>query len=77
MQICAQHESVLSSHMEMLNLVRNNVPSGDALQMVSGMIEKTNRLMTQFRVVKKQLVREFFFSFFLFHFSFFIFSGGE
>ncbi|KAE8364632.1 hypothetical protein BDV27DRAFT_157679 [Aspergillus caelatus] len=55
-EICAQHESVLSSHMEMLNLVRNNVPSGDALQMVSGMIEKTNRLMTQFRVVKKQLI---------------------
>lgn len=60
--------------MEMLNLVRNNVPSGDALQMVSGMIEKTNRLMTQFRVVKKQLVREFFFFlffFFIFHFPFF------
>ncbi|KAB8219294.1 hypothetical protein BDV33DRAFT_204611 [Aspergillus novoparasiticus] len=54
-EICAQHESVLSSHIEMLNVVRNNVSNGDALQMVTGMIEKTNRLMTQFRVVKKQL----------------------
>ncbi|KAF7621328.1 hypothetical protein AFLA_011631 [Aspergillus flavus NRRL3357] len=55
-EICAQHESVLSSHIEMLNMVRDNVSNGDALQMVAGMIEKTNRLMTQFRVVKKQLV---------------------
>ncbi|KAB8277721.1 hypothetical protein BDV30DRAFT_204905 [Aspergillus minisclerotigenes] len=55
-EICAQHESVLSSHIEMLNMVRDNVSNGDALQMVAGMIEKTNRLMTQFRVVKKQLI---------------------
>ncbi|KOC18523.1 hypothetical protein AFLA70_3g008540 [Aspergillus flavus AF70] len=55
-EICAQHESVLSSHIEMLNMVRDNVSTGDALQMVAGMIEKTNRLMTQFRVVKKQLI---------------------
>ncbi|KAB8208693.1 hypothetical protein BDV34DRAFT_190037 [Aspergillus parasiticus] len=55
-EICAQHESVLFSHIEMLNVVRNNVSNGDALQMVAGMIEKTNRLMTQFRVVKKQLI---------------------
>ncbi|KAE8400894.1 hypothetical protein BDV37DRAFT_256333 [Aspergillus pseudonomiae] len=40
----------------MLNTVRNNASNGDALQMVAGMIEKTNRLMTQFRVVKKHLI---------------------
>ncbi|KAE8375817.1 hypothetical protein BDV26DRAFT_266902 [Aspergillus bertholletiae] len=40
----------------MLNVVQRNVSNGDALQMVSGMIEKTNRLMTQFRVVKKHLI---------------------
>lgn len=51
----------------MLNMVRDNVSNGDALQMVAGMIEKTNRLMTQFRVVKKQLVgNNFFLSFFCF-----------
>ncbi|KNG80232.1 hypothetical protein ANOM_011509 [Aspergillus nomiae NRRL 13137] len=58
-EICAQHESVLSLHLEMLNTVRNNASNGDALQMVAGMIEKTNRLMTQFRVVKKQLATDF------------------
>ncbi|OGM45920.1 hypothetical protein ABOM_006058 [Aspergillus bombycis] len=55
-EICAQHESVLSSHLEMLKVVQHNVSNDDALQMVAGMIEKTNRLVTQFRVVKKQFV---------------------
>ncbi|KAE8355238.1 hypothetical protein BDV28DRAFT_155546 [Aspergillus coremiiformis] len=55
-EICAKHESVLSSHFQMLNLVQNNIKSnGDTYQMISGMMEKTNRLMTQFQVVKKRL----------------------
>jgi hypothetical protein len=41
----------------MLNAVRGNVVmDGDAFRMVSSMVEKTNRLVTQFKVLKKQVV---------------------
>ncbi|KAB8239217.1 uncharacterized protein BDW43DRAFT_306099 [Aspergillus alliaceus] len=56
-EVCARHESVLASHIHMLNTVRNNVAAkGGLSEVVSGMIEKTNRLVTQFRVIEKYLV---------------------
>ncbi|KAE8395724.1 hypothetical protein BDV23DRAFT_144634 [Aspergillus alliaceus] len=56
-QVCARHESVLASHIHMLNTVRNNVAAkGGLSEVVSGMIEKTNRLVTQFRVIEKYLI---------------------
>ncbi|EAW14511.1 uncharacterized protein ACLA_075500 [Aspergillus clavatus NRRL 1] len=56
-EICSQHESVLSSHLDMLNGVKNQVAgNGDAFRLISSMVEKTNKLVTQFQVIKKQLM---------------------
>ncbi|KAI9930427.1 hypothetical protein ASPWEDRAFT_171055 [Aspergillus wentii DTO 134E9] len=56
-EICSRHESVLSSHLEMLNSVKDQVLSdADAFRTVSLMVEKTNKLVTQFKVIKKQFV---------------------
>lgn len=53
----SRHESVLSSHLDLLNSVKVHVGDGDAVRIVSSMVEKTNRLVMQFNVVKKQMVR--------------------
>ncbi|KAL5355851.1 hypothetical protein BJX96DRAFT_141957 [Aspergillus floccosus] len=56
-ELSAQHERMLSSHLEMLNAVRGNVVmDGDTFRMVSSMVEKTNKLVTQFKVLKKQIM---------------------
>ncbi|KAF4223465.1 hypothetical protein CNMCM8980_002162 [Aspergillus fumigatiaffinis] len=56
-KICDQHESVLLSHLEMLNGVKSQVAGdGDSFRLVSSMAEKTNKLVMQFRVIKKQLM---------------------
>ncbi|PKX99495.1 uncharacterized protein P174DRAFT_49500 [Aspergillus novofumigatus IBT 16806] len=56
-EICNQHESVLLSHLEMLNGVKCQVAGdGDSFRLVSSMAEKTNKLVMQFRVIKKQLM---------------------
>ena len=54
-QLLSRHESVLSSHLEMLNSVRAHVKDDAAVRTLSGMVEKTNRLILQFKVVKKQV----------------------
>ncbi|PLB51197.1 hypothetical protein P170DRAFT_436271 [Aspergillus steynii IBT 23096] len=55
-EIFARHESVLSSHLDMLCSVKGNVTSdADMFRMVTTMAEKTNKLMTQFKVMKSQL----------------------
>lgn len=59
---------MLSSHLEMLHSARNAAHGDDNMvQIISSMLEKTNRLVSQFRVVKKQLVclRHFFVHLFL------------
>ncbi|GFF33083.1 hypothetical protein IFM46972_03768 [Aspergillus udagawae] len=56
-EICNRHESVLLSHLEMLNGVKNQVVGdGDSFRLVSSMAEKTNRLVMQFRVIKKHIM---------------------
>ena len=60
---------MLSSHLEMLHSARNAARDDDNMsQIISSMLEKTNRLVSQFRVVKKQIVClcHFFISFLLF-----------
>lgn len=48
---------MLSSHLEMLHSARNAARDDDNMaQIISSMLEKTNRLASQFRVVKKQIV---------------------
>lgn len=57
LQICSQHESVLMSHLDMLSSAKELARSDDdLLRAVSSMFERTNKLMSQFRVVKKQMV---------------------
>lgn len=56
-KICDQHEAVLVAHFEMLDLLRTQAsPDGDAFRTVNTMAERTQKLMSQFRVLKKQLV---------------------
>ncbi|PWY90306.1 hypothetical protein BO94DRAFT_623111 [Aspergillus sclerotioniger CBS 115572] len=56
-EICAQHDTILSSHLEMLQQVKNQTrPDGQAYKLVSNMLEKTSRLVTQFNVLKRQIV---------------------
>lgn len=74
-QISSRHESMLSSHLEMLHSARNAARDDDNMaQIISSMLEKTNRLASQFRVVRKQMVClcHFFISlfiYFIFYFS--------
>lgn len=54
-QLLSRHESALSSHLDMLNSIRDHVKDDEAVRTLSGMVETTNRLMLQFKVVKKQV----------------------
>ncbi|KAL4948576.1 hypothetical protein BDW69DRAFT_189142 [Aspergillus filifer] len=56
-QICTQHDSVLSSHLKMLQVLKEEV-SGDSetSRVVASMIERTNKLILQFEGVKKHIV---------------------
>lgn len=49
---------MLVSHLEMLNSAKELAHSDDdfLLRAISPMLETTNKLMSQFRVVKKQMV---------------------
>ena len=55
-QVFSRHESTISSHLEFLNSFKDHVRDRDAIRTVSSMVEKTNKLLTQFNVVKKQVV---------------------
>ncbi|KAL4916547.1 hypothetical protein BDW62DRAFT_202536 [Aspergillus aurantiobrunneus] len=54
-QICTQHDSVLSSHLEMLQALRSQVSDPEASRVISTMIERTNKLVLQFEGVKKHI----------------------
>lgn len=57
-QIFSRHESVLSTHLEMLDSVKSHVsPDGEAFRAVSSMVNKTIQAMNQFKVVRKHMVR--------------------
>ncbi len=52
-----QHDSVLSSHLSTLQALKEQVSSDpEASQLISAMIERTNKLMLQFEGVKKHIV---------------------
>ncbi|KAL2827866.1 hypothetical protein BJY01DRAFT_228892 [Aspergillus pseudoustus] len=58
-ELCTQHESVLSSHLRTLQALQGQLqtlsdPEGS--KMVSSMLERTNRLFSQFEAVKKHVV---------------------
>ncbi|RAL04814.1 uncharacterized protein BO80DRAFT_461855 [Aspergillus ibericus CBS 121593] len=56
-EICTQHDFILSSHLEMLQQLKSQIqPDGQAFQLVSNMLEKTNKLVTQFNILKRQVV---------------------
>ncbi|KAF7596718.1 hypothetical protein BBP40_000146 [Aspergillus hancockii] len=56
-EICSKHESILASHIDMLNSVQHNFKSSDQVfQTISTMIQKTKSLATQFRVVETHLM---------------------
>ncbi|RMJ23136.1 hypothetical protein PHISP_05980 [Aspergillus sp. HF37] len=54
-ELLSRHESVLSSHLEFLDSVRGHLETDEAVRTLSGMVEKTNRLMAQFKVVQRQM----------------------
>ncbi|RAL14866.1 uncharacterized protein BO97DRAFT_476284 [Aspergillus homomorphus CBS 101889] len=52
-EVCAQHEFLLESHLKLLRQVQGEVPSnGDASRLVSNMLERTKKLVMQFKVIK-------------------------
>ncbi|OJJ97173.1 hypothetical protein ASPACDRAFT_62868 [Aspergillus aculeatus ATCC 16872] len=52
-EVCAQHESLLVSHLALLQQVQGEVPSnGDASRLVTNMLERTKKLMMQFKIIK-------------------------
>ncbi|KAL3432018.1 hypothetical protein BDV09DRAFT_187928 [Aspergillus tetrazonus] len=56
-QICTQHDSVLSSHLNMLRSLKSQVSSDpDAYRLISSMIDRTQKLVMQFEGVKKHIV---------------------
>ncbi|OJJ51241.1 hypothetical protein ASPZODRAFT_12080 [Penicilliopsis zonata CBS 506.65] len=56
LEICSRHEYVLNSHLEMLLSVKGRVGAdGDVFRAVSSMAERTQKLMTQYKVLKKHL----------------------
>ncbi|KAL4787978.1 hypothetical protein BJX76DRAFT_353772 [Aspergillus varians] len=56
-QICTQHDSVLSSHLDMLQALKDQVSADpSASRVISTMIERTNKLVIQFAGVKKRIV---------------------
>ncbi|KAL4750500.1 hypothetical protein BDW72DRAFT_175787 [Aspergillus terricola var. indicus] len=56
-QICSQHDSVLSSHLNMLRSLKGQVSADpDAYRLISSMIERTQKLVMQFEGVKKHIV---------------------
>ncbi|RAK79587.1 uncharacterized protein BO72DRAFT_31976 [Aspergillus fijiensis CBS 313.89] len=57
-EVCAQHESLLVSHLALLQQVQGEVPSnGDASRLVTNMLERTKKLMMQFKIIKGKFVR--------------------
>ncbi|KAJ5083558.1 hypothetical protein N7456_012985 [Penicillium angulare] len=56
-EVFSRHETVLSSHLEMLDDVKNHISSDDeAVRAVSTMVNKTVQAMNQFKVVRKHMV---------------------
>jgi len=56
-QIFSRHESVLSTHLKMLDSVKEQVASDEeAFRAISSMVNKTVQAMNQFKVVRKHMV---------------------
>ncbi|KAL4981788.1 hypothetical protein BDW68DRAFT_171854 [Aspergillus falconensis] len=56
-QICTQHDSVLSSHLQMLRSLQGQVSADpNASKLITSMIERTQNLVMQFEGVKKHIV---------------------
>ncbi|KAJ5585035.1 uncharacterized protein N7459_004835 [Penicillium hispanicum] len=57
-EIFSRHETVLSSHLEMLDVVKGHIPPDDeAYRTVSTMVNKSIQAMNQFKVTRKYMVR--------------------
>ncbi|OJJ69653.1 hypothetical protein ASPBRDRAFT_46014 [Aspergillus brasiliensis CBS 101740] len=56
-EISRQHDIMLSSHLDMLHQVKSQLhPDGEESQLVSNMLDKTKRLISQFDILKKRVV---------------------
>ncbi|KAJ6164879.1 hypothetical protein N7470_003551 [Penicillium chermesinum] len=56
-QVFSRHEFLLSSHLEMLGAVKNQLPhDGEASRTVASMVSKTIQSMNQFKIVRKQMM---------------------
>ena len=56
-QLFSRHETVLSSHLDLLDSVKTHMASnGDAFRTVSSMVQKTVQAMNQLKLVRKKMV---------------------
>ncbi|KAJ5239248.1 hypothetical protein N7468_003867 [Penicillium chermesinum] len=56
-EVFSRHEFLLSSHLEMLGAVKNQLPhDGEASRTVASMVSKTIQSMNQFKIVRKQMM---------------------
>ncbi|KAL4807584.1 hypothetical protein BDV18DRAFT_135602 [Aspergillus unguis] len=56
-QICSQHDSVLSSHLETLQALKGEISSdAEASKVIATMIERTQKLVTQFEGIKNHII---------------------
>ncbi|KAL2829187.1 hypothetical protein BDW59DRAFT_142263 [Aspergillus cavernicola] len=56
-EICAQHESVLSSHLRMLQSLKGPITSdAEASKLLSSMVERTNKLCLQYENIKRLII---------------------
>lgn len=53
-----RHENLLSSHLEMLDSVKAQLPpDGEGSRTVASMVSKTIQSMNQFKIARKHMVR--------------------
>ncbi|KAJ5993280.1 hypothetical protein N7451_009004 [Penicillium sp. IBT 35674x] len=57
-EIFSRHESVLSSHLQMLDEVKGHVSDDEALRTVSSMLNKTIQAMNQLKVIRKHTLNK-------------------
>ncbi|KAJ5537060.1 hypothetical protein N7513_010246 [Penicillium frequentans] len=57
-EVFSRHETVLSSHLQMLDEVKGHVSDDEALRTVSSMLNKTIQAMNQLKVVRKHTLNK-------------------
>ncbi|KAJ5166023.1 hypothetical protein N7492_006319 [Penicillium capsulatum] len=58
-EVFAQHETLLSPHLDLLRTVKGHVvPDGEAFRTVSTMVNKTVQAMNQFKLVRKHILNK-------------------